>query len=581
MRAASPRAVLPPWAPALPRGVGVALDLASATAIAVVLALVLLTFRDYGITWDETWHLNYGDFILSWITTLGEDGSALCYKFDYLYGGAFDLLGALLRRVSPLPPYDTIHLLGALVGVLGLLGTWSLARRLGGPLAGLAAVLLLATTPSYYGHMFSNPKDLPFAVGYVWALDALVEVVLRLPRVPRRAWLRFSIVAGLTMGVRVGGILLLVYLGAVVVGSAVLRARATGSLDAGIDTARRLGRPALAAMAGAWVVMLSTWPWALLDPMRRPFMALGRMSRFVMHRRTMPFAGEEMLTTDPRWDYLLHYFGLKLPLLLLALVLVAAALCLLALRPSLHARLPKAKRDVALVLALAIVAPPTYAVVVRSVLYDGLRHFLFLVPPMAAVAAVALVLIPRLLPRRSLVVAIGLALLTAGALCRQVWQMRALHPYQYVYFNELEGGLPGAFGSYDTDYYGASYKEGFRVLSEHLWQTDHEAYLNNRYAVTGCIPDFIAVEYVDGNLAWIERGHKGAQFYLGYTRSNCDQRHRNRPVMLEVERESTMLLVIRDMRRPPKADADQPNPADGEAGEEADDEDEGAEDEAG
>jgi hypothetical protein len=542
---ASPPA--PPWGPALPRGWALAFDLASAAVVATVLALVLATFEDYGVTWDETWHLVYGDYILEWFLTLGADTSALCYRIDFLYGGAFDLLGAIVRRFSPLSGFATIHLVGALVGVLGLWGVWRLARRLGGPAAGFVAVVLLATTPVYYGGMFNNPKDLPFAVGYVWALDALCDVVLRMPRVPRSTWVRFAVLAGLAMGVRIAGILLLVYLGAVVLGMALLRMRATGSLHAGLVTARRLGRPALLAMLGAWVVMLSTWPWALLDPIRRPWMALGRMSRFTIHKRTMPFAGEDMLTTEPRWDYLLHYFGLQLPLLVLALVLVAGGLCAHACwrrreEVTLH------QRNAGLVLAAAIMAPPTYAIVVRAVVYDGLRHFLFLVPVLVVVAALGAVTLPRLRPRLVLPVTVALGLGAGVCVARQIAAMRELHPHQYIYFNELVGGLPGAYGNYDTDYYGNSYQEGFVALAEHLWSSERERFLDTRYLVTGCIPDFIAANYVQGNFAWADSAAHGAEFYLGYTRADCHERHDRRPELLRVERMGTLLLVVRDLR---------------------------------
>lgn len=562
-RPASPS--VPPWGPALSRGWALACDVASAAVLATVLAVVLWTFRDYGITWDETWHLVYGDQILQWFLTLGADTSALCYRIDFLYGGAFDLFGAIVRRFSPLDPFDTLHLMGALVGVLGLWGAWRLARRLGGPAAGLVAVALLATTPVYYGHMFNNPKDLPFAVGYVWALDALCDVVLRMPRVPRRTWARFAVLAGLAMGVRIAGILLLVYLGAVVLGMAWFRMRATaGDLRAGLATLRRLGRPAGWAMLGAWVVMLCTWPWALLDPIRRPWMALGRMSRFTVHKRTMPFAGEDMLTTEPRWDYLLHYFGLKLPLVVLVLVLVAVALAAHAWwrqREQIHLH----QRNIALVLAAAIMAPPTYAVLVRAVIYDGLRHFLFLVPILVVVAALGAVSLLRPRARPRLALALGLALGLGGsvALARQVAAMRELHPYELIYFNELIGGLPGAYGNYDTDYYGSSYKEGFTALSEHLWHTERERFLDTRYIVTGCIPDFVAANYIEGNLSWAESMAEGAELYLGYTRADCHERHRSRPEIMRVERMGTLLILGRDLRLGP-AGLDDEEDTDGE-----------------
>ena len=47
----------------------------------------------------------------------------------------------------------------------GLLGSWKLGRLLGGPAAGFTALTLLVLTPVWYGHMFNNPKDMPFAVG--------------------------------------------------------------------------------------------------------------------------------------------------------------------------------------------------------------------------------------------------------------------------------------------------------------------------------------------------------------------------------------------------------------------------------
>ena len=53
--------------------------------------------------------------------------------------------------------------------------TWRLGRRLGGPLAGLIALLLLATCPLYYGHMFMNAKDAPFAVAMAIALLGTVR----------------------------------------------------------------------------------------------------------------------------------------------------------------------------------------------------------------------------------------------------------------------------------------------------------------------------------------------------------------------------------------------------------------------
>ena len=539
-----------------------AFDLASAAVIATVAVIATLTFRDYGITWDETWHLVYGDFIYDWFSSAGADTSALSYRVDYLYGGGFDLLGSLWRKAMPesLPDWQAIHLFGALVGVLGLVGTWRLARHLGGPAAGLAATVMLATTPVWYGHMFNNPKDMPFAVGYVWAIHALCVVTGKLPTVPRRDWVVLAITAGLAMSVRIGGLLVLCYLAAIVVVFAVSRTHRTGRLEPGMAMLVGLGRPALRVMIGAWLVMLAFWPWSILDPLRRPLLALGRMSRFTIHERKMPFAGEEMLTTEPRWDYLVHYFGLKLPVLVLALVAVAVVLAVIAWRRrGLFALMATSRGRGIAVLLLAIALPPLYAITARSVLYDGLRHFLFLVPLFCVVAGVAAAALPEMVGGRIAVTG-GLVAALVGAMSGRVaMDMRTLHPHQYVYFNQIAGGLPGAYLNYDTDYYGNTYKEAFEVLADHLWETEPDVYLNEGYILQGCIPDFIADNYVPAGFRWKDREKwrrkkwmKKARpdFYMGYTRANCHNRYKNDPVLLQVERFDTLLNVIRDRRRP-------------------------------
>lgn len=526
-------------------------DLAAALTIGVVLVVVLLTFRDYGITWDETWHLVYGDYILAWYETLGADRSSLCYRVDFMYGGGFDLLGAVVRRVSPLGDYDTIHLLGALVGVLGIVGAWRLARGLAGPVAGLVTVLLLVTTPVWWGHMFNNPKDLPFAVGYVWALHALIGVVRQLPRPTRGAWIRLALAAGIAMSVRIAGLLVLCYLVAAIFAFAVVRGRAARSTTVGVRTFGRLLRPAGATIVAAWIVMLSTWPWAQLDPIRRPFLALGRMSRFTIHKRTMPFAGEEMLTTEPRWDYLLHYFGLKLPAVVLVLFALGVVFGALALRRSHRGRLSSIHVAVGGILVLALAFPPVYAIVGRSVLYDGLRHFLFLVPVIVVVGSVAAVVLVRRHGRSMRWGVAAFCLGMAGLQARVVPEMLKLHPHEYVYFNQFVGGLPGAFGNYDTDYYGNSYKEAFAELADHLWLEDPQHYLEATWMVTGCIPDFVAHEYLPPGFRFKEKHKKdrNPQFYLGYTRGDCHNRYKHRPVLLQVERDGVLLNVVRDLRR--------------------------------
>jgi len=183
-----------------------------AILVLVTVALVAaVTFRDYGLGWDDYTHSQYGDLLLKLYGSGFTDTRALSFVNLYKYGGGFDMAAALLHKVIPLELFETRRLLGATVGIIGLAVTWRLGRRVGGPLAGLAALLLLALCPTFYGHMFMNPKDAPFAVAMVILMLGLVRLAEEYPSPSPRTILIVGLGAGLSIGSRILGGLALIY----------------------------------------------------------------------------------------------------------------------------------------------------------------------------------------------------------------------------------------------------------------------------------------------------------------------------------------------------------------------------------
>src|SRR5437588_2615345 len=170
-----------------------------------------LTFRDYGLGWDDYTHAEYADLLLKMYGSGFKDTGALSFANLYMYGGGFDMAAALLHKIIPLELFETRRLLGAVVGVIGLAVTWRLARRVGGSLAGLATLFLLALCPTFYGHMFMNPKDAPFAVAMVILILGLVRLVEEYPSPSSRTILIVGVGAGLSIGCRILGGLALIY----------------------------------------------------------------------------------------------------------------------------------------------------------------------------------------------------------------------------------------------------------------------------------------------------------------------------------------------------------------------------------
>ena len=85
-----------------------------AYAVLAALALIAaLTFRDYGLGWDDYTHAQYGDLLLSLYASGFHDTRALSFVNLYLYGGGFDMAAALLAKMLPFDLFETRRLLGA------------------------------------------------------------------------------------------------------------------------------------------------------------------------------------------------------------------------------------------------------------------------------------------------------------------------------------------------------------------------------------------------------------------------------------------------------------------------------------
>lgn len=499
-------------------------DLVAASLFAILAALVAVTFGDYGVTFDEDVQDQYGRFILSWYASGGADRAAVEFLDLFYYGGLFDTLAALANLVSPFGHFETRHLLNGIAGLVGLAGAWRLARRLGGPLAGAAAVLLLAAMPSWYGMMFNNPKDIPFAAAMVWSIHYLTLIAESPGRVPWRVVTRFGLAAGCCLGVRIGGLLVIAYLGAVLCLPALELRRQPRAAAAAV--AGGLVRVLLPGVALAWAVMLLVWPYAQLAPLAHPIDAYRHFSGFEPGIETL-FMGEEVNEIHRPLAYLPVYLGIKLPMLVLVVLAAALGLGLSGLR---RHGLPR--RLVPLALGLGF--PIAFVLVTRPELYDAERHFLFLLPLLAVTCGLAVAALAERLSR-----AAGVVAMTAGlaALVPHIGKLVELHPYEYTFYNGLTGGLAGARDRFEADYWGASLTEAARRLGELApGERASVAVCGNTAAVEAVLPKGLVVEH-----DW-----QKADFFIATTRHHCE-RDLAGTELLRVEREGVPFAVVKEL----------------------------------
>ncbi len=131
------------------------------------LLLGILTFRQYGESWDEQQFFKYADRALEAYSTWPRTGTVPLTGNTYdNYGPAYVMfvaLGAhLLGLVFPLMTSDLRHFIYLLTYLVGVGAFYQLCMRWLGRNAAFGATLLFATQPLFWGHAFISPKDIPF-----------------------------------------------------------------------------------------------------------------------------------------------------------------------------------------------------------------------------------------------------------------------------------------------------------------------------------------------------------------------------------------------------------------------------------
>jgi Dolichyl-phosphate-mannose-protein mannosyltransferase len=499
-----------------------------------------LTFRDYGLGWDDYTHAEYADLLLRMYGSGFKDTGALSFANLYMYGGGFDMAAALLHKIIPLELFETRRLLGAVVGLIGLAVTWRLGRRVGGPLAGLAALLLLALCPTYYGHMFMNPKDAPFAVAMVILMLGLVRLAEEYPSPSPRTVLIVGLGAGLSIGSRILGGLALIY---AMVGFAPLfleEINAYGTREA----AQRFVHLVYVLLPGlvlGYLVMGLVWPWSIIEP-GNPFRAMTYFSHFFEKPWKELFDGALVSVPDMPWSYLPTLFALQLPEVLLGLTAVGVIGALIAQsRADVSAR----RKTILLMLALAAMLPLVIAMVKRPALYNGIRHFVFVIPPMTVLAGTAFAWGMKWLgenrrswqPAAAAVFSFGLLLPLA--------QMIRLHPYQYTHFNYIAGTVRGADYRYMLDYWGLALKQASDGLREQLAKRPDVAPRGRKWKVAVCGPQRPAQVALgpDFTIGWDSHA---ADFAMTLGEFYC--KGLAAPVMVEIKRDGVVFARVYDIR---------------------------------
>lgn len=508
-------------------------DQLSALVFTGLAGVIAFTFQDYGLAWDEPFGEQYGTLIVEYILSGGADGRVHEFRNLHNYGGLFDGLAALAAKLSPLEPFHTRHLLVAITGGVGALGVWAMARALGGAAAGFWALAIVLAMPSYTGHMFINAKDVPFAAGTIWTLYFAMRALAAFPQVSDKTALGLGLALGATMGVRIGGAVLVAYLCILLAIHFIWRQGRTPS------SVRECARAVAIAAGVSFVLTFALWPSAWPFMFDKAVQALLATARFKFDVDVL-FQGTSVNSLNLPLAYVPGYFAVKLPDVMLGLVLVSLPLALARFVRAYRVRDRLGVFGLS-ALVLGIFFPPLFAMSAHSAHYDALRHFIFVLPPLAVLLGVetagALAWLGA--KQRSLGIIAGLAVVSGLVL--PITAMVQLHPYAYTYYNRWAGGVQGAQGRYELDYWATSYREAARWL-----RAASQVPKTGDVPVYVCGPTDSAARFLPARFRLV-KNVSDAHFFIGFTRWTCDSLV-DAPVLYTVERAGAKFSQIKDLR---------------------------------
>jgi hypothetical protein len=223
-----------------------------------------------------------------------------------------------------------------------------------------------------------------------------------------------------------------------------------------LRTQGRRAVPVLLVYAAvSMIAMYLTWPYLWTNPAGHFIESLKEMSLYPWNGLVL-FKGVEYASTKLPYLYLPILLGIQLTEPVWALFLAGLVLAA-SVRRAKRVEGSGEKRELIELMMLWFVIPLIGFIILRSALYDNFRQILFILPPVFWMAGAAFEKIKE--PKWQI------ALVTL-CLIPGVIGIIHLYPYEYIYYNQFIGGVRGAQGRFELDYWGTSYREAADYINE-------------------------------------------------------------------------------------------------------------------
>lgn len=423
----------------------------------VALIVGFLTYKDYGVAWDEP--LQRGPGVLSYNYAF-HGNPELFQKATDNHGAGFEILLVIFEKWFHLNTPREIYLMRHLVThILFLIGAFSayvlVWRLLKNKFLASLAFLLIVCAPRIYAHSYFNSKDLPFLSMFIISLAYLHYAFERNRAIP---FLVLGLLVGYATSIRIMGVMLAVFILFFLLIDLIFNAKEKQSVV----------KPVISMLlfsGGFCALVFIAWPYLWRNPVHNFTESFSKLANFAWNGSIL-MGGKYLDSNKLPWTYFPTWFLISNPILWLiggfaGLVLIVADFFR---RPLDYLRNTPDRNF--LLYALCFLGPIFSVLALHSVIYDDWRHLYFIYPSFALMIVYA---VHRLLQADFIAksknfgkAVMAVCLVQIGA---SVYFMVQNHPFQQVYFNNLVSHDEEYLRkNYEMDYWGVSNLQALKYI---------------------------------------------------------------------------------------------------------------------
>ena len=495
----------------------------------VVLLIAMISLSvGAGMNGDEEMQAIQANNVLEYYKTFGSDTAAVSTtimkngKPEYwnlpLYGQVIDNLAGFVARVFTIEDVMmTRHVVCSIFGWLGIVFVSLLTLRISGSRrAAIFAALLLFLSPRFVGHSFNNIKDVSFATAMIMGVYYITVFLQEFPKIKRSTIIMLIISIAFAMAVRIPGILLLpyfalfglIYLFRQYQENAIQKKNLQGKKKIRVNFPKeqtisyqfsKMLKYGLGISIAAYILMVLMWPYAIEGPIAHVKEAFTGMSQFATGIR-QNFEGSMQWSDALPWYYTPKYILLTIPIAVILGILIYPF----------SGGLKKENQFTTFIVYFSFIFPVFWIVYTNANVYGGWRHSLFAYLPMVVTAGLGFNALVEFVKNKY--AEIAFTILPFVILLLPLTHFIKNHPYEYVYFNEIAGGVKGAYGDYELDYYYHSTREASEWIIANAEKSGLET--SNRIIVSTWHPASVGYyfrkdtnRFQVGFARWYERGN--------------------------------------------------------------------------